>query len=216
MKTQKYLKNYVACLLLTATAALPSFAQDSAPTKPADEKPNDAQMMSMMMEMGKPGENHKIIEPLAGSWTYTTKFWVSPDTNTPPMESTGKAVTKWIMGGRYLQSDVKGNVQMPGSDGKMMDMEFRGMEISGYDNAKKKFVSSWVDNMGTGIMMSEGDYDPAAKTITYTSEEEPMPGMKTKVRELVKLTDHDHYSFEFYEDRGDNEMKTMEIAYTRK
>lgn len=215
MKTHDRLKNCSILLLLTAATALPSFSQDATPAKPADAKPDDAQMMTMMMELAKPGENHKIIEGLAGSWTYTTKFWMSPDTNTPPMESSGTAVAKSIMGGRYLQTDNAGKIQMPGPDGKMMDMEFHGMQIDGFDNVKKKFVSSWVDNMGTGIMLSEGTYDPATKTITYTSEEEPMPGVKMKVRELVKLADKDHHTFEFYEDRGGTEVKTMEITSTR-
>ena len=43
-----------------------------------------------------------------------------------------------------------------------------------------------------------------------------MPGMKTKTRELMKLTDKDHYTIEFYEDRGGTEVKTMEITSTRK
>jgi Protein of unknown function (DUF1579) len=215
MKTHDRLKNYALFLLLTAATASPSFSQDAAPAKPADAKPDDAQMMAMMMDLAKPGENHKILEESVGSWTYTTKFWMSPDTNTPPMESSGTAVTKPIMGGRYFQTDHKGKMQMPGADGKMTEMEFHGMQIDGFDNVKKKFVSSWVDNMGTGIMLSEGTYDPATKTITYTSEEEPMPGMKMKVRELVKLTDKDHHTFEFYEDRGGTEVKTMEITSIR-
>jgi hypothetical protein len=215
MKTHDRLKTCTLFLLLTVATALPSIAQDSTPAKPADAKPDDAQMMAIMMDLAKPGENHKILEESVGSWTYTTKFWMSPDTNTPPMESFGTAVTKPIMGGRYFQTDHKGKMQMPGADGKMTDMEFHGMQIDGFDNVKKKFVSSWVDNMGTGIMLSEGTYDPATKTITYTSEEEPMPGMKMKVRELVKLTDKDHHTFEFYEDRGGSEVKTMEITSTR-
>ena len=215
MKTHDRLKTCAWFLLLTAATALPSFSQDSTPAKPADDKPNDAQMMLMMMELAKPGGNHKLIEGLAGSWIYTTKFWFSPDTNTPPMEYSGTSVAKPIMGGRYLQSDYMGKMPMPGPDGKMTEMEFHGLDISGYDNAKKIFLSSWVDNMGTGIMLSEGTYDPATKTITYTSEEELMPGMKTKVRELLKLTDKDHHTFEFYEDRGGKEVKTMEIAATR-
>ena len=36
-------------------------------------------------------------------------------------------------------------------------MTFKGTGIEGYDNGKKKFVGTWMDNMGTGIMMSEGD-----------------------------------------------------------
>jgi Protein of unknown function (DUF1579) len=80
---------------------------------------------------------------------------------------------------------------------------------------KKKFVSSWIDNMGTGIMHFEGVYDPAAKTLTYRSDYEPMPGMKTKVRELVSIVDRDHHTMEYFEDRGGREVKTMEITYTR-
>ena len=62
--------------------------------------------------------------------------------------------------------DVTGKMQMPGEDGKMKDMQFKGMGVEGYDNVKKKFVSSWIDNMGTGIQFSEGTYDPATKTFT--------------------------------------------------
>ena len=64
-------------------------------------------------------------------------------------------------------------------------------------------------------MMMEGTYDPTAKAVTYTGEEEPMPGMKIKVRQVVKVMDNDHRSIEFYEDRGGTEVKTMEITYTR-
>ena len=96
------------------------------------------------------------------------------------------------MGGRYVMMDVTGKMQMPGEDGKMKDMQFKGMGVEGYDNVKKKFVSSWIDNMGTGIQFSDGTYDPATKTFTYTSEMEMMPGMKTPVREVIKMTDKDH------------------------
>jgi hypothetical protein len=107
-------------------------------------------------------------------------------------------------------------MQMPGPDGKPMDMEFKGMSVEGYDNAKKKFVASWIDNMGTGIMMSEGTYDAATRTLTYLADYEPMPGMKTKMRQVVKTVDKDHRTMEFFEDRGGQEVKTMEMSYERK
>jgi hypothetical protein len=84
-----------------------------------------------------------------------------------------------------------------------------------YDNVKKKFVGSWIDNMGTGIMFSKGTYDPTTKTFTYTSEFEAIPGVQQKIREVIKVTDKDHHTLEWYEDRGGTEVKTMEIAYTR-
>ena len=105
---------------------------------------------------------------------------------------------------------------MPGADGKMKEMNFKGMSLDGYDNVKQKFISAWVDNMGTGLMLSEGTYDAGTKTFTYTGEYEAMPGMKSKVRQVVTVADKDHHSMEYYEDRGQGEMKSMEISYTRK
>jgi len=203
--------------LLAAAISLPTLAQDAtAPKK--DEKSagnhsDEAAMMASMMELAQPGQNHKLLENMVGSWTYKVKFWMSPDS--PPMEATVTTMTKSTMGGRYFISEHNGKMQMPGPDGKLMDTEFKGMAVEGYDNAKKKYVASWIDNMGTGIMNSEGAYDPATKTLTYLSEYEPMPGMKTKVRQVIKIPDQDTHTMEFFELRRGGEVKTMEITYTR-
>jgi hypothetical protein len=177
--------------------------------------PSDAEMMKMMMEMAKLNENHKLLASLDGTWNYVVKMWMNGDTTTKPQESKGVATRKSIMGGRFCTMDVKGKMQMPGADGKMKDMEFVGMGLEGYDNAKQKFVGTWVDNMGTGIMTSEGTYDASTKTFTYTGEYQMSPTMKQKIKEVVKLTDDKHMMFEWYEDRGGKETKTMEINYTK-
>jgi hypothetical protein len=187
----------------------------SADAKPAAPSAEDMQkMMAQMMELSKLNDNHKLLASLAGSWTYSLKSWIDP--KAPPTESKGTATRKAIMDGRFFVGDFNGKFKMPGADGKMKDMDFKGMSIEGYDNVKQKFFSSWVDNMGTGTMMSEGTYDPATKTFTYTGEYEATPGMKSAVRETLKINDKDHHDFEFYEDRGQGEMKSMEISYTRK
>jgi hypothetical protein len=185
------------------------------PTSGTGQPPNPQEMMKQMMEMSKLNENHKLLADMNGSWNYTIKMWMNPDPNAKPQESKGTATRKSAMGGRYFTMDVTGKLQMPGEDGKMKDMQFKGMALEGYDNVKKKFVSSWIDNMGTGIQYSEGTYDPATKTFTFTSEMEMMPGMKTPVREVLKMTDKDHIMMEWYETHGGQEKKTMEIAYTR-
>jgi Protein of unknown function (DUF1579) len=173
-------------------------------------------MMQQMMELSKLNENHKLLSSLDGTWNYTVKMWMTPDPSSKPQESKGVAVRKSIMEGRFVEMDVTGKMQMPGANGKAQEMTFKGHGMEGYDNVKKKFVSTWMDNMGTGIMMAEGDYDPASKTFTYNGEIEMMPGMPQKIREVVKLTDKDHMVFEWYEDHGGQYAKTMEIDYTRK
>jgi hypothetical protein len=194
--------------------ATPPNAASSAPAS-ASQAP-DAELMKQMMEMSKLNENHKLLASLDGTWAFTIKFWMNGDPTTKPQESTGVATRKSIMDGRYIMMDAKGKVQMPGPDGKMQSMDFAGMGTEGYDNAKQKFVGTWMDNMSTGIMMAEGTYDQATKTFTYTGELEPIPGMKQKIREVVKLTDKDHMNFDWYEERGGREVKTMQIDYTRK
>jgi len=176
--------------------------------------PSQEDMMKMMMENGKVTDNHKLLTSLDGTWNYIVKMWMDPSGK--PQESKGVATRKSVMGGRFVVMDVAGKFQMPGADGKMKEMEFKGQGIEGYDNAKKKFVGTWMDNMGTGIMNSEGDYDPATKTFTFMSKYTMAPGMDTPIREVVKLTDKDHMTFEWYESHGGPEMKTMEINYTRK
>ncbi len=177
--------------------------------------PSPQEMMKQMMEMSKLNENHKLLSSMDGNWTFNIKTWMNPDPNAKPQESKGTATRKSVMGGRFVVMDVTGKMQMPGPDGKMKDMQFKGMGVEGYDNAKQKFVASWIDNMGTGIQFSNGTYDPATKALTYTSEIEMMPGMKMPVREVVKLPDKDHMALEWYETHGGQEKKTMEIAYTR-
>jgi Protein of unknown function (DUF1579) len=213
-------------IVFAGLIAMPSFAQTSG-TSPAVGtapvgaaiapvgQPNPQEMMKQMVEMGKLNENHKLLSTMDGNWTYAIKMWMSPDPNAKPQESKGTANRKSVMGGRYVVMDVTGKMQMPDQNGKMQDMQFKGMGVEGYDNVKQKFVSSWIDNMGTGIQFSDGTYDPATKTLTYTSEMEMMPGMKTPVREVLKMTDKDHMLLEWYENRGGQEKKTMEIAYTR-
>ena len=171
--------------------------------------------MKQMSEMSKLNENHKLLSSLDGNWTFTIKMWWNPDPNAPAQESKGTATRKTVMGGRYVMMDVTGKMQMPGEDGKMKDMQFKGMGLEGYDNVKKKFVASWVDNMGTGIELSEGTYDPATKSFTYTMEMEPLPGMKSQVREVIKIADNNHMMLDWYENHGGQEKKTMEINYTR-
>ncbi len=196
----------LAGALLTAT---PLLAQDKE-AKP----PNEAEMMAKMMEYAQPGDNHKLLAQQVGTWDYKMKMWMAPEA--PPTESTGVAVRKAIMDGRYFVTDVTSKFPMPGADGKMHEMDYQGMEVEAYDNVKQKFVASWIDNMGTALSLSEGTYDAASKTFTYIDEMEPMPGVKSKIRQTVKVEDKDHHVYSWFEDRGGKDVKTIEIDYTRR
>jgi hypothetical protein len=223
MKTFISLIAILSAVLIATTssaqvpATSPATGTSSTAAQPANAtgQPNPAEMMKQMMEMSKLNENHKLLAETNGNWNFTVKMWMNPDPNAKPQESKGTAIRKSIMGGRYVMMDVTGKMQIPGEGGKMKDTQFKGMGIDGYDNVKKKFVASWIDNMSTGIQFSEGTYDAATTTFTYTSDMEQMPGMRTPVRQVLKVPDNNHMTLEWYETHGGQEKKTMEIAYTR-
>ena len=207
MKNSRFSIRLTASLLTLALAAV-GVAQDA---KPAEDK--NAQMMAAMAELAKPNENHKVLEENAGTWNYKVKFWISPAA--PPMEATGVSVVKSVMDGRFITSQNTGKMSMPGPDGKLMDSIYEGMGTEGYDNTKKKYVGSWIDNQGTGIMTMEGTYDPATKTLTYEGEEQAAPGVKFKMRQTIKTVDKDHRLIEFFQINGGKEVKLVEMTYAR-
>lgn len=198
----------VAALLL---AAAPALAQNDKPkgNAPAGQPPADP-MMEMMMEMAKPGPEHKAMAKMAGTWEAAVKMF-EPGTDKAE-ESKGVMTNTLIHGGRYIHMDYKG---------EMWGDAFTGSGLWGYDNATKKYVSTWVDNWSTGIMVMTGTYDPATKT--YTSEGDmAMPGpdgqvMQMKHRQTVKIISDDKHIMEMSGPGPDGkDMKFMEITYTRK
>lgn len=64
---------------------------------------------------------------MAGSWIYTSKYWESEGAK--PESSNGTAKLKMILGGRFMENDIKG---------KAMEMPFEGMGITGYNNVMGK------------------------------------------------------------------------------
>ena len=62
--------------------------------------------MEAMQRLGSPSEGHTALEPLAGSWSYTAQWWMSPEA--PPESMTGTALNSLIFGGRFLKQDIRG------------------------------------------------------------------------------------------------------------
>ena len=172
-------------------------------------------MMAKMMGLAKPGDNHKILADMVGTWKYKVKFWMAPDA--PPSESSGATVYKSIMGGRYVIGDVTGQMEMPGADGKTKKTEFKGMSIDAYDNVKTE-IRFDLDRQHGHRSHDDGRELPIRRrqSLTHTGTAEMMPGMTSKIRQVIKVGDKNHHSMEYYEDRGQGETKTMQIDYTRK
>ena len=174
-----------------------------------EQPPAEMDMQAMMdtyKKLATPGEPHKQLASLAGSWTTKTKSWMEPDK--PPMESTGTCEDKTLLDGRFLRQECIG---------EMMGQPYTGIGVHGYDNLTKKYVTTWMDSMGTGIFVMDGTASADGKTITlHGSHPDPMGGVM-KHRAVWKFVDANTQTFEMYHAGKDGkDMKMMEITYTRK
>lgn len=181
----------------------------TAPVLAKDKKPSQMDIQAMMdtyKKLATPGEPHKLFASLAGSWTTTTKEWMEP--GKPSTESTGSAEMKMLLDGRFLQQEY---------NSVMMGQPYSGMGLSAYDNLRKRYVSTWIDSMGTGIFVMEGTASADGKTITLRGQHnEPGGGVMTH-RAVWKIADNNTQTFEMYgTHKHGKEMKMMEITYARK
>jgi len=197
-----------AALLTTAFA----FQDKGKEAKPAaaSAAPDDAEMAETMAKWAAyatPGTEHKVLDGLVGTWTTHMSSWM--EASAPPMEADGTAEVKWILGGRYLEEKHTAT---------WMGEPFEGQGLSGFDNLKKKYVSVWCDNMGTGLTTSEGTYDARKKAITYTGQGPDMTMTRFAPYRIVStFADANSFRMEMYAtDKAGKEFRSMEITYTRK
>ena len=201
-----------ALLVCTASVAQAHHTEAAAAAahkaKPAAAKPAmDPKAMEEMMEkMAAPGPHHERFKKMEGTWDAVVKMTMDP--SQPMTETKSTSTMRTLMDGRYLQEDATST---------MMGKPFSGMALMGYDNVAKKYVGSWIDNMGTGIMTSEGTPDASGMTINWTGvSSDPTTGKPAHFRMVSHWTDDDHWTYSmFSKGPAGKEMKVMEIAYTR-
>jgi hypothetical protein len=162
--------------------------------------------MKAWQENMTPGEHHKWLASMDGEWDATVTMWMDP--SQPPNESRASTTNEMILGGLYQRSSHKGD---------MMGMPFIGESLTGYDNAKKKFLATWIDNFGSSIMFMEGQYNPKYDALTLEGNMmDPASGKDMHVKQVLTKTSEDSHNFVMYMVQDGVELKTMEIVYKRR
>jgi hypothetical protein len=171
------------------------------------DMPMDSAMMKKWGEFMAVGEMQQMLAKSDGEWTGEVTMWMDP--SAPPTKSKSVSTNKMILGGRYQHSEHKGCFG---------GMPFEGVSLIGYDNARKVFMSSWIDNMGTSFMNLEGPWDAATKTVHLKGKStDAMSGKQVNYREDFTIVDDNNQTLVMYApDMKGKEFKTMEIKYTRK
>lgn len=182
--------------------------QQAAPKSTLDPAAQAMADMEVYMKSGMPGEMHRQMAEGVGEWT-TTNTMMMP--GVPPMVSHGTASTRMTMDGRFAITEV--NAPMEGM-GTML-----GTSTMGYDNVQKKFVGTWIDNMGSGMMQGVGTPSQGGKRIdwvyTYSC---PITNCQRTMREVHTHPDKDTLIIESFanDPRTNKEMQCMRMEAKRK
>ena len=190
----------------TTAAANTAVKKDAAPSV---AMPDSATKMKNWMTYSTPGDMQKMLASWEGKWDGDVSMWMDPTKE--PTKAKVTSVNKMILGGRYLTCT---------NTGMMMGMPFEGQSVLAYDNAKKEFINTWIDNMGTGITTMTGTWNDATKTLELKGRmvnPEMGDGTEFPMRETYQIIDDKTQIMTMYYTGPDGkEFKNMEIKSTRK
>ena len=155
-----------------------------------------------------PTVEHEKLKPFEGTFRATVKIWMGPG---DPMESTGTMINRWHLTGLYLNQDYVGDRV----DGPFPN--FCGKGYWGFNTTSKQFEGFWIDNASTAMQMETGSVNDAGNVWTMVSTVVcPETNNNLTKRSVITLIDDNQHSMEsFFAGEDGNEMKCMEIAYTR-
>jgi hypothetical protein len=180
-------------------------AKAAAASKGKSAAASEAAMMAQWQEAMTPSAGHARLMPMVGTWKATTTFRMAP--GEPEQVHGGTSIHRLVLGGRYVEQSYKG---------MSMGMPFEGIGFTGYDNVKKRYVGTWMDTFGTGVMHSVGVGRPTDDRIDFVCEAIE-PSGKTKVFDaIIRIKNHEHHSYEMWT-KGPNgkSYRVMLVEYER-
>ena len=187
-----------------STAVLDRAGDKSGSGKSDTEK---QEMMKKMEVAGTPGPAHRALDGLVGNWKAEVKCWCEPGGAPQVSQATAKA--SWTLKGRFVEGEFQG---------EMLGKPFLGRSLLGYDNTKQKFISVWVSDIQTSMFTSEGKGDSGYKVITLEGKGDcPATNRKdVPMKQVFRVLGPDKYTFEMFDASKGENVRTMEITYTRK
>ncbi len=199
---------FVSCKKEIKTETITEKDSDTVKTEQAEAEPvlDSAAQMKAWQAYATPGNPHKMMADEVGTWNCDMTFW--SEANGKPEKAASIAVIRMILGGRYQEADYKGT---------MMGQPFEGKSTLAYNNASQEYTTTFIDNMGTGMMVAMGKYDEKTKSMELKGEMvNPLNGKKTPYREVYTIVDPTTRKMEMFDTKNGTEYKSMEIIMKKK
>jgi hypothetical protein len=163
------------------------------------------EMMKRMEAAATPGPAHKALDAFVGEWKAEVKCWHEP--GAAPEVSRGTAKTRWILNGRYIEEEFRG---------EMMGRPFEGRSLMGFDNMRQRYNMVWIADTQTGMFITSGKGEDGNKLITLEGKSDCAATNQKDIpmKIVFRAIDRDKHLLEMY-DGSKGYAKTMEITYMR-
>lgn len=194
-------------ILAAAVLAAPAWAEHHETGKKVPEAGGEAASgLDAFAKLAEPGEHHAHLDAMVGTWEIEGRLWMMPGQDPVPVR--GTMTTRWILGGRFLESVYEGD---------FMGTPVEGRGIDGYDNTSRKYVGIWMDTLSTQMARFEGQCDGTGKVRTmYAEFHDPVAGRVVKTKGVTTILEDGGYRYESFRVDGDEEVMDMEMIARRK
>jgi hypothetical protein len=154
---------------------------------------------------GAPGEEHRRLEALAGTWDVTLEI---PIGNGRLLEGKAACEAVWVLDGRFLRLEYTSTF-----GGRPLTV----VRYLGFDRHRGKFVEVHFESTHTDVMNSEGSLSEDGKTITsWGTHVDAATGQAVRVRTVTTLSGSDAFTLEMvYTDAEGRDAKTIELVHAR-
>lgn len=143
----------------------------------------------------------EVLAADAGRWVAAVE--VRPERGAPAQTSEGTLVCR--MCGPWLVSDFKNETS-----------GFEGHGISGWDSVHGRYVGTWVDPLRRGLVVMQGRWDVATRTMTFVGEMTRPDGSRMRWREVTERPEDDVRWFRSFVPSPDGgEFEVMTVRYKR-
>ena len=210
----------IASHVVSAEAALPShatplnmspmLAQEKAQAPvaaPASQMtPSNAAIVKAMDNAMDPGEGQKKLDFLVGTFDVRIFTWVDPAK--PPIESRAVAIHTWVLGHRYIQTNLSGFVE---------GEPFNAIGYAGFDNIQGKYVVCYMDSGSTGMEWYTGGMAPDGKSAMLSGTMyDAITHKPTRIEMRVTVLPGDDHQTEFWQaDPSGKMFKAIVVQYRR-
>jgi hypothetical protein len=148
------------------------------------------------------GPEIELLQEDVGEWHAEVE--VVPAPGAPVQKSEGSLSCR--MCGRWLVADFKNATS-----------GFEGHGVSGWDSVARRYVATWVDPSRRGLVVMNGEWNEAERTMTFVGEMTRPDGSRLRWREVTERPERDVRIFRsLVPGLEGGEFEVMTVRYERK